>query len=235
MKPIVNVYCDESCHLERDASKVMVVGAVWCPKDKAREVAVRLRELKVLHNLSPKFELKWSKASLKKLKYYLAVLDYFFENPDLHFRALVIPDKSKLRHSEFGGDHNTFYYKMMFYLLVRVVDPSKTHHIYLDIKDTRSADKEAQLHQVLCNDRYDFNREVIERLQTVQSHEVEQMQLADLLIGAVCYANRGLDTSEAKLRIIEGLRARAKYSLTRTTYLGENKTNIFVWTAREAP
>ena len=41
----LNVYCDESCHLENDHQKVMVLGAVTCPRDKAREIAVRLREL----------------------------------------------------------------------------------------------------------------------------------------------------------------------------------------------
>ena len=33
-----NFYCDESCHLEHDNSNVMVLGAVWCPKDKRHEI-----------------------------------------------------------------------------------------------------------------------------------------------------------------------------------------------------
>ncbi len=36
MSDIFNVYCDESCHLENDHRKVMVLGAVWCPFDKTR-------------------------------------------------------------------------------------------------------------------------------------------------------------------------------------------------------
>lgn len=34
MSDIVNVYCDESCHLGNDHQKVMVLGAVWYPFDK---------------------------------------------------------------------------------------------------------------------------------------------------------------------------------------------------------
>ncbi len=31
MSQVFNIYCDESCHLEHDREKVMVLGAVWCP------------------------------------------------------------------------------------------------------------------------------------------------------------------------------------------------------------
>jgi hypothetical protein len=37
MSDTFNIYCDESCHLENDHQKVMVLGAVWCPFDKTRE------------------------------------------------------------------------------------------------------------------------------------------------------------------------------------------------------
>lgn len=47
-----NIYCDESCHLEHDLQKVMVIGAVWCPLQKTREIAVRLPEIKRAHGLS---------------------------------------------------------------------------------------------------------------------------------------------------------------------------------------
>jgi len=34
-----NVYCDESCHLQNDGLSVMVLGAVWCPLEKAGPIA----------------------------------------------------------------------------------------------------------------------------------------------------------------------------------------------------
>ena len=58
MSQIFNIYCDESCHLENDGQKVMVMGAVWCPLEKTRDIAVRLREIKAGHKLPPAFELK---------------------------------------------------------------------------------------------------------------------------------------------------------------------------------
>lgn len=39
----LNIYCDESGHLEKDNIPVMVLGALWCDKSKAHEIAVRFK------------------------------------------------------------------------------------------------------------------------------------------------------------------------------------------------
>jgi len=234
MPEVFNIYCDESCHLEHDRQQVMVLGAVWCPLAKSREIAVRLREIKQKHGLSPYFEAKWTKVSPAKTQLYLDLVDYFFDDDDLHFRSLIVPDKSKLCHDAFPGqDHDGWYYKMYFDMLKVIFRPDARYRIYLDIKDTRGAQKVAELHEVLCNDRYDFSKQVIERLQLVHSHEIEQLQLADLLIGAVSYLNRGLHGNSGKMSIIERMKKRTGYDLTRSTLLREEKMNIFRWQASE--
>lgn len=232
MPPTINIYCDESCHLENDQQKVMVLGAVWCPFEKKDEIFERIREIKIKHGLKKDFEIKWTKVSKSKVEFYLELVDYFFDDDDLHFRALVVPDKSIIKHKDFNQDHDTWYYKMYFSMLKVLIDPHAKNRIFLDIKDTRSTDKTKKLHNVLCNDRYDFDKEIIEIVQTVKSHEVELLQLADLLIGAVSYINRGLNTNEGKLRVIERIKKRSGYSLTLTTYLKESKLNIFIWQPR---
>ena len=229
MSTTYNIYCDESSHLERDHQRVMVLGAVWCPLAKSRAIAARLREIKVQHGAAADFEVKWTKVSPAQLPLYLALLDYFFDDDDLHFRALVIPDKTKLRHEDFNQSHDDWYYKMYFNTIKILLRPDSQYRIYLDVKDTASAAKVARLHEVLLNNMYDFRREIVERVQTVRSHEVEQLQLADLLIGAVGYANRGLDTSPAKVALVRRMRERSGYALTRSTLSGEEKANIFIW------
>ncbi|MBI2487458.1 MAG: DUF3800 domain-containing protein [Deltaproteobacteria bacterium] len=228
-----NIYCDESCHMENDHQKVMVLGAVWCPIEKVREISIRIREIKRDHSLKPDFEIKWTKVSPAKLEFYLNLVDYFFDDDDLHFRALIVPDKSKLRHEVFRQSHDEWYYKMYFEMLKVIFNPESKYRIYLDIKDTHGAAKVTKLHDVLCNNMYDFSREIIERVQTVRSHEVEIMQIADLMIGAISYVNRGLTDSSAKLALVERVRKRSGYELTRTTLLRENKVNLFRWDALE--
>ncbi|MES9890963.1 MAG: DUF3800 domain-containing protein [Candidatus Thiodiazotropha sp.] len=234
MSDIFNVYCDESCHLEHDHQLAMVLGAVWCPIEKSREIAVRLREIKQKNGLSRDFKVKWTKISPAKAAFYIDVIDYFFDDDDLSFRALIIPDKTKVNHDAIPGqDHDTWYYKMYFDMLKVIFRPDARYRVYLDIKDTRGAEKARKLHDVLCNNMYDFSREVIERLQLVHSHEVEQLQLADLLIGAVSYINRGLAGNAGKMAVIDRIKQRSGYDLTRTTLLRENKFNLFRWHAQE--
>lgn len=233
MTRVFNVYCDESCHLENDRQKAMVLGAVWCPLEKTREIAVRIREMKARHGLSPESEIKWVKVSPAKVQFYLDIIDYFFDDDDLHFRALIVPDKSQLRHEDFKQTHDEWYYKMYFDMLKVILYPDARYRIYLDYKDTQGATKVEKLHEVLCNNMYDFSRRIIERVQLVRSQEVEILQLADLLIGTVSYVNRGLSTSAAKLRLVDRMRARSGYKLTQTTLLWENKVNLFRWHASE--
>ena len=228
MSQIFNLYCDESCHLENDRQPVMVLGTVWCLQDKAREVAVRLREIKAAHGLPPDFELKWTKVSPAKLDFYMEVLNYFFDDDDLHFRAWVA-HKAVLRHAEFGQTHDDWYYKMMFGLVEPLLTPDARFRLYLDKKDTRGALKVAKLHDVLCNNLYDFNRAILERVQVVEADAMEQLQLADLLLGAVGYANRGLSGSAAKSALVERIKKRTGYGLTRPTLLRESKFNLFMW------
>jgi hypothetical protein len=229
---MIDIYCDESCHLENDSHSSMIIGAVWCPAEKTKEIAIRLREIKLKHKLGADFEMKWGKVSPSKLAFYLEILDYFFDDDDLHFRAVIIPDKKKIDHSRFDQTHDSWYYKMYFTMLKLLLGPKSRYCIYLDIKDTCSAKRVSNLHEVLCNNMYDFQREIIERVQTVRSHEVQQVQLADLLVGLVGYANRDLETSRAKKQLVERMKKRSRYTLKRTTLVREDKVNLLLWSAK---
>ncbi len=229
MSELYNIYCDESCHLENDPEKSMTLGAIWCPFDKKNQIFERLREIKVEHGLSPTFELKWNKVSIAKIDYYRDVLNYFFDNGDLHFRVLVVPDKSVLNHEIYSQTHNKFYYKMYFDMLKTIFAPNSSYNIYIDIKDTIGGKRVKKLHEVLRNSQYDFSRDVIRKVQQVRSDEVELIALADFFTGAISYLFRGYNTSEAKLSLIQDIRNKTGYSLDRSTLYKEDKFNLFIW------
>jgi hypothetical protein len=233
MSNIFNIYCDESCHLEHDHIPVMVLGAVWCPLAKVQEITARIRQIKADHGIAPHMEIKWIKVSKGKLDFYRDLVDYFMDSADLHFRALVVRDKSKLDHPAHDQTHDQWYYKMYFNMLKVILDPEAQYRIYVDIKDTRGREKIQKLHEVLCNNIYDFSRLVIERVQLVRSHEVEILGMADLLMGAVAYTNRNLAGNMGKEQLIARIKDRTHYSLTRTTLLREGKFNLFFWDATE--
>lgn len=229
MDQVINFYCDESCHLENDDSKVMVIGAVYCPNNKRKEVFSRIREIKVSNGLKSNFEIKWNKVSISKIDFYKQIIDYFFDDDDLRFRAIIIPDKSLLLHNKFNQTHDDFYYKMYFDMLKVVLNTDISNNIYIDIKDTKSQEKVNKLCDVLRSKHYDYKNQIIKQIQQVRSDEVEIMQITDMLIGALGYLHRGLNTSEAKLKLIKRIQERSGYSLLKNTFYTEHKTNLLIW------
>ncbi|MEK7408405.1 MAG: DUF3800 domain-containing protein, partial [Acidobacteriota bacterium] len=185
------------------------------------------------HGLAPGFEVKWTKVSPGKLAFYRDLVDYFFDNTALHFRALIVPDKTKLCHEAYGQTHDDWYYKMYFDLLKVILGRDSVYRIFLDIKDTRSARKVAKLRDVLTNNMYDFDRDIVRTVQIVHSHEVELLQLCDLLLGSISYVNRSLTGSPAKQALVERMQQRSRLKLTLTTLLREDKVNLFRWKAGE--
>ena len=105
---LFNIYCDESCHLEHDGINVMVLGSIWCPQSKLKEINHRIQEIKARNGIKKEAELKWTKLSPSQQDAYLDLINYFFDDDDLHFRAVVIPDKSKLDHKRFNQTHDDY-------------------------------------------------------------------------------------------------------------------------------
>lgn len=232
MSRVMNIYCDESCHLEHDHIPVMVLGALVCPVEERRRITELIWALKEKHGLARNFEAKWTKVSPAKKAFYEELIALFFAEDALSFRAVVIPDKSLLDHGRFAQSHDDFYYKTYYRLLTALLENSNRYHIYLDIKDTQGQKKVNKLHEVLCNAHLDFDRDMIERIQQVHSHEVELMQLTDLLIGALAYRFRNLNSSGAKLELIEQIKSYSKLSLRSSSLLTARKFNLFVWEAQ---
>lgn len=225
----INIYCDESCHLENDKQAAMVIGAVWCSKALVPEVTGRLKEIKARYKLRSTSEVKWTKVSPAKELLYQDIINYFFDNEELHFRAVVIPDKSILDHAAHQQDHDTWYYKMFYELLIRLISPQDQFNIYLDIKDTRSRLKIATLKDRLSSNHLDFKKQIIQKVQPIRSHEVQLDQLADILIGALSYNARKLSGSTAKKGLVDLIKRRSGYTLDKTTLLREQKFNLLIW------
>ncbi|MBE5035801.1 DUF3800 domain-containing protein [Gallibacter intestinalis] len=231
-----NIYCDESCHLENDGINSMVIGAVWCPKDKLKEINDRISKIKEKYRVLKQSELKWVKVAPVKLDLYKEIVNYFFDCSDLHFRCVIVPDKNKLDHKKFEQTHDDWYYKMYFEMLKVIFNPQDKYNVYVDIKDSHSYEKTTNLKKICNNSMYDFSGNVVKKIQPIRSHETQIMQIVDILIGAICYANRDFDenfkNSTAKLELIRLIKERSNYQLNKTTLYREDKLNMLLWSAR---
>lgn len=230
-----NVYCDESCHLENDGINAMGLAGIWCPKDKVHKINMRIREIKQQNGVLANAEAKWTKVAPSKKKLYFDLINYFFDDDDLHFRCLLVPHKDQLNHQKYNQTHESWYYKMYFEMLKAIFSPSDIYNVYVDIKDTHSSKRVEKLHEVCSNNIYDFSHQTIQKIQPIRSHEVQIMQLVDILLGAVVYNSRNFPTnfykSQTKLDLIELVKNRSGYSLEKSTLIRENKFNIFSWEA----
>ena len=144
-----NLYCDESCHLEHDDSDVMVLGALIIPKDKKQEITENILQIKARYGVKARTEVKWTKASMPKIDLYKDLLNCFFLDDDMRFRVLVAK-KTRLNHEAWSQSHNDWYYKMYFTMLNRLFDSTNTYNVYVDIKDTHSAQRTEKLEEVLA-------------------------------------------------------------------------------------
>lgn len=228
------IYCDESCHLEHDSAKAMLLGAISCSASEKKRVCEEIRRIKERHGLSTWSEIKWTGVSPSKVAFYVDLINYFADEAALSFRAVVIKDKSNLNHAKYNkGSHDLWYYKAYFYLLDAIICYSEEYTIYVDIKDTRGGPKVAKLREVLCNNIYDFKKEVIKGIYQIRSHESEILQLTDLIMGAIgYYHNEKYMTpmsSSAKNAVVATLMKHYGRSISNGTYRGTRKMDVFLW------
>lgn len=217
MSKTYNIYCDESCHIENDHKDFMFLGSVSVAYNKVKFHTEQINELKKKHSFYA--EIKWTKVSKSKLRFYLDLIDYFF-NTKLQFRAIGV-EKSKIINEASTQTYDDFYYKMYYHLLNYNLSSLNSYNVYLDIKDTLSAYKVNRL-QVELNTKFGVFRNV----QNIRSHESLMLQLADFIMGAMAYDyNDKLKLNAAKVQIIEKIKHNCKDGLLKTNY--SEKSNLF--------
>lgn len=228
------IYCDESCHLEYDKAKAMLLGAITCPAEEKKRICAEIRAIKKRHGLSSWSEIKWTGVSPAKEAFYIDLINFFANERSLSFRAVVIKDKANLNHAKYNnGSHDLWYYKAYYYLLDAIICYNHEYTIYVDIKDTRGGPRVAKLRDVLCNNIYDFKREVIKGIFQIRSHESEILQLTDLIMGAIGYYHnehyQSPTSSPAKNAVVNALMEYYGHAISNGTSRGAIKMDVFLW------
>ncbi len=237
---MINIYCDESCHLQFDDSDIMLMGGISCERRYIKELSNKIRDIKQEFGLKRDFEIKWTKVSPAQLEFYKKIVDLFFDS-QIDFRCVIATGKKRLNHQAHHQTYDEWYYKMYYLLLSKMLDPTKVYAVYIDIKDTNGGEKVRKLQDILNKSLYSFCDDCLKRVQIVKSDEIELLQMCDLLMGAVGYFNRFMDPlninsegrSIAKMQMCQYVQSRAQRPLNQKTPLGDTKFNIFVWEPRE--
>ena len=201
----------------------MVFGALICAGSRVREIDTQIKALREKHGYLR--ELKWTKLSRLDLPFYRDLFNFIHANEHLRFKAVLVPDKSLLDHEKYNdGSASDFYYKIAFFALRDFIVSEKTYRLYMDYMDTLGRSKIRKLKTVLMS----CKPKTLEA-QTIRSHESQLIQVCDLLIGAICYANRtDIDMqSPVKTEVIAMISNCFGIQLDRSTPKYVKKFNLF--------
>lgn len=230
----INVYCDESCHLENEQEHCMLVSCICCPKKQVSKISDELRKLKEKHGIWRYAELKWTKVSKSKEEYYTDLIEYFIKNKYLLFRTIIIPHKEKLNHRGWNQTHSAWYYKMIYtlvkYIPEYIYSRSDKFNVYIDKKEN-SYEARVELLKLKEYLGAHFQSDFV--VQNIVSNQSELLQLNDFIQGAVSYYNRGIYSKEgtsAKNKIVTILSEKMQLNLARKN--SNKKFNIFIWEAQ---
>lgn len=216
-----NIYCDESCHLEHDNFRYMLLGALQCNKQYISDIKQQIYNVKKKYNIPLEQELKWSKISPSNLNMYIDVLRIFFENDCLHFRC-IIADKSNLNHNTYNQTHSQWYFKIYWILIKYLInDNEKEFCIFVDPKNTNMK-KDSTTLENICK-----LKSKVKMVEPVVSSKNVMIQLTDILIGCLKYINNDNCESVAKQTIFSFFEEHCPDNIRLTNY--DNKVNIFYW------
>ncbi len=226
---VYKIFCDESNYMLHDTSDIMVNGALKIDEAYLLQAKKHIKYLR--HKYNYHTEIKWTKLIAKQWDFYKELIDYFFENENMEFKATLVMNKTNARHERYDRDHNEFYYVVYYYTLRDMMDVENNFKIYFDYKDTLGGERVKKLKEILSKKGYEQSEFTI-----IHSHESQLIQLCDLFVGAIGYANRADIPKESaiKNRIVEYLDAKIRascdsYCSIKQTKPWERKFNIFRW------
>ncbi|SET02842.1 Protein of unknown function [Salinibacillus kushneri] len=224
------IFCDESRpellyseRAKKDAT-YFSLGGIWLPKEEKEKIKSKIKYLRNKHNI--KNEFKWNSVSPSKIDFYFDLVDLFFKEDGLQFRALIV-DSNKVDMEKYHkNDSELGFYKFYYQLLHHKIKNDNEYAIYLDQKKNKDPDRLNVLHDVLQNAN---PWSVIYRVQAIASHQSEFIQLADLFMGAINYKYNEINSSEAKLNLIYKIESYLGMSIGPTPSY-TSKFNIFhIW------
>lgn len=226
-KSTLLLYGDESCHLDHDDAKYMVIGLVCCAQTDKYALVNDIRDILEKHKFNRFSEFKWTKVSPGNSAVYKEILTYFMQDSRLFFRG-VMAEKSQIKNDLLGQSHSEFYgklyYRAIHYITVNsygMYNGYKNYKIFIDISDTIGKGRIQNLRDIFY--RMFSNRDLDKSIfiQEVRSDEAVLLQLADLICGAIQYLAR------SQYEIGKPGKSEVSQMLAERYFFDESQQNLF--------
>lgn len=231
------IFADESRITKQD--RYQLYGSFWLPRENHEQF--RLKYWQLWDNEFPsRSELHWVKVSKGKLETYKKFIDFFATYPGADFRCVVLDSRAIDYKKYHDGDKELGFYKFLYFFISRNIEKdykyrniTDVYQIFLDrrrrendIEVGKLQDLKLFLNRRLKN-RCSNNKDIVRNVEATDSKISPEIQIADILMGAVGYSWEGFQTSPAKLELIEHIEKTFGMKLNQPTpYLSE-KVNIW--------
>ncbi len=217
------MYCDESRQeLFRSpigGDNYVLIGGLWVRADDRQAHKAAVKGLRERHNLHGEF--KWNRVSASRLEFYKGLIGLFFST-GMRFRTLVLPAEELDVVRFHQADNELMFYKFYYQLLHHWILDFNNYRIFVDTKTNRAPDRVRVLEGCLSN----ANIISAVSVQALPSHQVDLMQLADVLIGAVSYKFHKRTSSLAKREAVSEIESHLGKEICPTSR-ADDKFNIF--------
>ena len=224
-----DIYCDESRQEyfatppSDSQERFVLIGGLWVITEKREHLKDQIKHLRTSHDVPGEF--KWTRVSPSRLPFYLDMVNLFFGSDDMRFRCLVLPANQLDAIRFHDGDNELMFYKFYYQLLHHWILDFNTYRVFTDLRTNRVKQRLERLRQILDNSNRFAD---VASVQALPSEQLDLLQLADLLIGAVGYRFHPGGASSAKLSVIQAIETKLGHPIqpTRKT---EEKFNVFRW------
>lgn len=219
----LEVYCDESrqeLFAGKNRDGFVVIGGLWLESARRQHLKARIGELRKCHHVHGEF--KWQKVSPSREPFYLDLVELFFGEP-MRFRAIVLAAQEMDAVRFHGADNELMFYKFYYQMLHHWILDQNIYRIFVDVRTNRMRGRVKTLEQVLGNANLTAE---IACVQALPSRELDIMQLADVLVGAVSFTFNGGGTSGAKRAVVARIEQHLEHSIQPTSR-ADQKLNIF--------
>lgn len=231
------IFIDESRITKRD--RFQLFGSFWIPREKHDEFRMKYWQLWD-SEFPSRSELHWVKVSKGKIETYKKFIDFFATFPGADFRCMVLDSRAIDYKKYHDGDKELGFYKFLYFFISRNIEKdqkyrniSDNYQLFLDrrkkendIEVGKLQDLKLFLNKRLLNQCF-YSRGVVRNVEATDSKISPEIQIADILMGAIGYSWEGFQTSPAKLELIDHIEKTFGLKLSfPTPYLSE-KINIW--------
>lgn len=203
-------YCDESSHRKL---RYFFFGGLLV--DSADEAALAEQFSQLRRGVGLGREIKWGKVSRYHLEAYKRIADFYFSHPSqLRFRVMRVDSNQLSDWRDYSDSYDQMMDKIQNNFLIhqcgRMLRNEDSCEILVDQRQTTE-----QLRKLLGHSNrrlrqsHGYNRNVLTSISAVDSRDYWQIQLVDLLLGAIGYKANGLcfepDAAPHRIELMESI------------------------------